>query len=68
MIELKVTRMHCKHCLDAVEKALAEVQGVTEVARVELQSGGALVAATPDVQALVATLRAAAYSAEPERA
>lgn len=63
MIELKVTGMHCAHCVRAVETALVGVAGVTRV-EVDLDSASARVEGDPDPGALTAAIVAAGYGAE----
>jgi copper chaperone CopZ len=64
MIELKIQGMTCMHCVKAVTQALAAVPGVTEVREVSLEGKRALVAGSPDPQALVAAVKGEGYEAE----
>ncbi len=67
MIDLKVEGMTCRHCVDAVAKALAAVPGVDEVCKVDLEKGTARVDGSADADALVAAVAAAGYRAELSR-
>ncbi len=62
-IEIKVEGMTCMHCVNAVKKALAAVDGVDAVVEVSLDAGRATVQGNPDKQALIAAVRNAGYSA-----
>ena len=62
-IELKISGMNCQHCLAAVTRALTGVPGVDDL-RVDLASGMAQVIGSADVDALIAAVVAAGYSAE----
>ncbi len=62
-IEIKVEGMTCMHCVNAVKKALAAVDGVDTVVEVSLDAGRATVQGNPDKQALIAAVRNAGYSA-----
>ena len=62
-IEIKVEGMTCMHCVNAVKKALAAVDGVDTVVEVSLDAGRATVRGHPDKQALIAAVRNAGYSA-----
>jgi copper chaperone len=63
MIELEVTGMTCGHCEMAVRKALAKVPGVTAVVKVDRTANRAAVEGRPDVDALVAAVKAEGYPA-----
>jgi copper chaperone CopZ len=62
MITLNISGMTCGHCVQAVAKALDAVPGV-ERAAVELDTGIAVVAGTPDVQALLDAVSEEGYEA-----
>lgn len=62
-IKLTVDGMTCNHCVAAVRKALAAVQGVDEVVEVTLEPGGALVHGNVSAQALIDAVRSAGYQA-----
>ena len=64
MIKLKVTGMTCGHCSGAVSKALAKVEGVTNVVEVSHERGEAIVEGAPDVEALIAAITEEGYQAE----
>ncbi len=61
MIVLKIEGMSCEHCVKAVRDALAEVPGVDKVEAVNLDSGEAIVAGTPETEALLAAVREGGY-------
>ena len=62
-IQLTVNGMTCKHCVAAVEKALAAVEGVDEVIQVTLEPGGAAVRGHSSTHALIAAVKEAGYEA-----
>ena len=62
-IQIKVEGMTCMHCVNAVKKALAGVDGVTAVVEVSLDAGRASVQGNPDKEALIAAVRDAGYKA-----
>lgn len=62
-IQLTVTGMTCKHCVAAVEKALAAVPGVEDVVEVSLEPGSATVRGNVAVDALVKAIQDAGYGA-----
>ena len=62
-IQLSVTGMTCMHCVAAVEKALAAVDGVDEVIQVTLEPGSASVKGSASTEALIAAIREAGYQA-----
>ena len=64
MIRIKVNGMTCGHCEAAVEKALAEVVGVTRVVEVDREKSLAVVQGTPDVAAVLEAIREEGYEAE----
>ena len=65
MIKLKVEGMTCNHCVMAVKKALAKVDGVEEVVEVSLERGEARVRGQADPAQLVAVIEAEGYRAQP---
>ena len=60
--ELKIGGMTCGHCKSAVEEALKDVNGVTEVV-VDLENAKALVSGDVDVQVLIAAVVEEGYEA-----
>jgi copper chaperone len=60
-IQLSVNGMTCMHCVAAVEKALAAVDGVDEVIQVTLEPGSATVKGSATTEALAAAIREAGY-------
>lgn len=64
MIRLIITGMTCDHCEQAVHKALAAVQGVERVLRVDREIEQAVVEGRPDVGSLIAAVAAEGYQAE----
>ena len=64
MIDLKIKGMSCQHCVKAVRETLAAVSGVTEVAKVDLESGRASVDGQVEPSALIAAVKEAGYEAE----
>jgi copper chaperone len=62
-IQMKVDGMTCMHCVNAVKKALAAVDGVEAVVEVSLDAGRATVRGNPDKEALLAAVRNAGYGA-----
>jgi copper chaperone len=62
-IRLTINGMTCKHCVAAVEKALAAVNGVEQVVEVSLEAGSATVTGTASTEALIAAVREAGYQA-----
>jgi copper chaperone len=62
-IQLKVDGMTCMHCVAAVQKALAEVNGVEEVVEVSLETGSATVSGKANADALIAAVKQAGYQA-----
>lgn len=63
MIELNVEGMTCGHCEQTVRKALAAVQGVTEVVKVDRADNRAVVEGTPALDALISALQEEGYEA-----
>ncbi|GBF07949.1 copper chaperone [Deinococcus aerius] len=61
--ELNVTGMSCGHCQSSVTKALKSVPGVTE-ARVDLQTGKAVVEGDASPQELVRAVVEEGYGAQ----
>jgi copper chaperone len=62
-IQLTINGMTCQHCVGAVEKALAEVEGVDEVIEVSLDPGNATVKGNAPSEALIAAVKQAGYEA-----
>ena len=62
-IQLTVNGMTCKHCVAAVEKALAAVEGVDQVIEVSLDPGNATVKGRASSEALIAAIKQAGYDA-----
>jgi copper chaperone len=62
-IQLSVNGMTCMHCVAAVEKALAAVEGVDEVIQVTLEPGAATVKGSASTEALIAAIKQAGYQA-----
>ena len=62
-IRLDISGMTCMHCVAAVEKALAAVEGVEEVLEVTLEPGSATVRGGVSADALIAAVRKAGYQA-----
>ncbi|MGB7757823.1 MAG: cation transporter [Salinisphaera sp.] len=63
MTHLKIEGMSCQHCVAAVNEALAEVNGVERVLKVDLDSGIAEIEGDADTQALLAAVREEGYEA-----
>lgn len=64
MIKLKVSGMSCEHCVRAVDKALAEVDGVESVVEVNLEQGMAVVEGEPKMADLISAVEEEGYRAE----
>lgn len=62
-LTLKIEGMTCMHCVAAVKKALAAVDGVDEVVDVSLDSGSATVRGCADAGALIAAVKESGYTA-----
>ncbi|MFZ0468890.1 MAG: cation transporter [Thiogranum sp.] len=62
-IQLKVEGMTCMHCVAAVRKALAAVDGVEEVVDVFLEPGSATVRGDARTEELIAAVKQAGYTA-----
>lgn len=62
--EYRITGMNCPHCQAAVTKSIKTVEGVTDV-NVDLSSGKAIVAGTPDDNAVITAVREAGFDAAP---
>jgi len=62
-IQLKVEGMTCMHCVAAVRKALAAVDGVEEVVDVSLDAGSATVRGNARSDELIAAVKQAGYTA-----
>lgn len=63
MVNLKVNGMSCSHCKAAVEGALKEVPGVTDV-DISLERGFAVVRGSTAVERLLKAIEEAGYTAE----
>ena len=61
--KLEVKGMTCGHCENAVRKALAGVQGVTEVVEVDWERERAVVRGDADHEALVRAITEEGYKA-----
>ncbi len=61
-IKLSITGMSCGHCVAAVEKSIAAVDGVDD-AVVSLDEGSATVNGAVGVDTLIAAITEAGYSA-----
>jgi copper ion binding protein len=61
-IEIKVGGMSCQHCVNAVDKAVRAVPGVTDAA-VDLANGSVKVSGAFDRQEIVQAIKAAGYEA-----
>jgi copper chaperone len=62
-VKLKIEGMTCMHCVAAVQKALASVDGVDEVVEVSLENGSATVRGHAATDALIAAVQESGYSA-----
>jgi len=67
-IHLNIEGMTCMHCVGAVQKALAGVDGVEEVVNVSLESGSATVSGNANTEALIAAVKEAGYEASVQAA
>jgi copper chaperone len=63
MLRLKVSGMHCDHCVAAVTRAVKAVASVRDVA-VDLASGEVTVQGEPDEQAVRAAITEEGYGVE----
>ena len=63
MVNLKINGMSCTHCQAAVEKAIKEVPGVTDV-DISLEDGFAIVRGSSAVERLIKAIEQAGYSAQ----
>ncbi len=63
MTILSVEGMSCQHCVKAVEDALASVDGVARVSRVDLAAGEAQVEGDAAPGALIAAIEDQGYTA-----
>jgi copper chaperone len=61
--KLDISGMTCNHCVAAVRKALAGVDGVEEVVEVTLETGSATVRGSASADALMDAVREAGYQA-----
>ena len=63
MTILKIEGMTCQHCVKAVEEALAGVNGVERVVRVDLDSGEAEIEGQARTASLIAAVEDEGYTA-----
>ena len=63
MLKLKIEGMTCGHCVMHVQQALVKVPGVRGAVEVSLEKGEALVNGEPSIEALVAAVDEAGYTA-----
>ncbi|HET7313549.1 CopZ family metallochaperone [Salinisphaera sp.] len=63
MTRLKIEGISCRHCVAAVDEALAEVDGVERVLEVDLDSGIAKIEGDVETEALLAAVREEGYEA-----
>ncbi|EGV30038.1 Heavy metal transport/detoxification protein [Thiorhodococcus drewsii AZ1] len=56
MAELKITGMHCQNCPRSATQAIQSVAGV-ETVEVDLETGSARVAGSPEPAALIAAIQ-----------
>ncbi len=63
MQKLKVSGMTCEHCEKAVERALAQLPGVTRVVKVSCADEEAIVDGKADMQALIEAIEQEGYTA-----
>lgn len=63
-MKIKIEGMTCGHCVRAVTTALEKLPGVERV-EVDLTSGTAVLAGTPDAAAALAAVREEGYQAQP---
>ena len=66
MTRLNVRGMTCGHCESAVERALADVPGVTRVVKVSREESVAVVEGEADPAALLEAVREEGYEVEVE--
>ncbi len=64
MIELRVKGMSCDHCVAAIDRALAGVDGVQRVVEVDLETGKALIDGEPEIAELITAVEREGYEAE----
>lgn len=64
MTELKIEGMSCGHCRKAVQEALENVPGASQV-NVDLDTGIAQVGGQAEVASLIAAVEAEGYQASP---
>lgn len=62
MIELRISGMSCKHCQEAVERAICAVDGVVD-AKVDLDTGKAVVNGNTKLQNLIQAIENEGYQA-----
>jgi copper ion binding protein len=63
METIKISGMSCQHCVNAVKKAVENVDGVSGV-KVSLEKGEASYEGTADVEEVKEAVRKAGYQAE----
>jgi len=64
MSKIKIEGMTCGHCAAAVEKALAQVPGVSRVVEVSVERGEALVEGEATAEQLISAITEEGYSAQ----
>ncbi len=62
-VTLNIEGMTCQHCVAAVGKALAAVDGVDEVIEVSLQKNSATVRGDAAIPALISAVQQSGYTA-----
>lgn len=63
MTKLNIQGMSCQHCVNAVNEALSEVEGVEQVVSVDLNAGTAEVKGDAEAATLIAAVEEEGYSA-----
>ncbi len=64
MTTIRIQGMTCRHCLEAVTRALKAAKGVKKVVELNLERGEALVEGTPDPESVAYFVELAGYRAE----
>ncbi len=64
MTTIRIHGMTCRHCLEAVTRALKAAEGVKDVLEVNLERGEALVEGTPNPESVAYFVELAGYRAE----